>query len=51
MHVYDRNISLYLLQFHDKICGVPSLLNMIVANIDPVQVFYEAIFDIHAVFK
>ncbi|KAL5499807.1 hypothetical protein EMCRGX_G011269 [Ephydatia muelleri] len=24
-------------QFHDKICGVPSLLNMIVANIDPVQ--------------
>ena len=24
-------------QFHDKICGVASLLNMIVANIDPVQ--------------
>ena len=39
----------YLLQFHDKICGVPSLLSMIVTNIDLVQVFYEAIFDIHAV--
>lgn len=38
----------HLLQFQDKICGVASLLNMIVANIDPVQVYNK---DINALYK
>ena len=28
------------MQFQDKITGVATLLNMVVANIDPVQVLY-----------